>query len=727
MRQYYGGSPSTLSATGCGQSATCNLTACSKPSTSNGWTTYSGYYYNSNPNDSGCVYTTRTDTIKGTNTAASVSPSSACSAASISTSTTTGTTYYNHSYCYKDGSSGGYGCPSGYTSGGNLAVKNYRYHLTCTSSTSNSCSSGQYVDETYNYSGCYNNYCGSSTTYTGQSCPSAYSAGGSLGKRTDTPSMRQYYGGSPYTVSSTGCGQSYDYTSCYKNGSQQYSCGSASGSKTCVSGYQNGGAVAQQRTCTYWHTKTYSNAAGTADRTSETVNDYGVTEYNNNGCKKTGVACASGFTSGGSVAVTTCGNSWSTSNTCYTPSTDHSSCYSDGSSSTSCGSASGSKTCVSGYQSGGALAQQRSCTSSHTRSYATSGGTAVRTTTTINDYSWTEYNNSGCYSSGSGSGCPSGYSGSSTYKTYCSSSWSSSNTCSSPYTRYNLTGCSKPSSSSSWTTYSGYYYNNSTSDSYCVKTSRTDTLTCTDTAATSTSSCSTSTTTGTTYYNHSYCYKDVSESVSCGGSGYSGNATKKYRKHLTCTSSTSNSCSSTEDKPSRDCTSTTYSYNTTGCSKTTNSTSWGTLSGYFYEDDDSDDECVKITTPKTTTGADTCGTSATPSSTTTTTGTASNDYGYCYKYGSNAYCTNVSGYSGKCGKTYARVRYTTSATDYPWASGDCWTCSCTINTRVRSTAAYANQSSACTVPQYHSCTFRTNGSFYCNACSSSDNFPSQYH
>ena len=309
--RYYGNSTSSTLST----STTYNLTGCSKTSSNSGWTTYSGYYYGSNPSDSECVRTSRTDTIKCTDTAAA-------STSSCSTSTTTGTTYYNHSYCYKDGSTGGQSCPSGYTYGGNLGVKNYRTHLTCTSSTSNSCGSSETVDVSYSYGSCYNQYCGdgSSSTATGQSCPSGYTSGGSVAKKTTTvyPTMRQYYGGSAYTYASSGCKTattSYDYSSCYN----QY-CGSGSSStatgQACPSGYTSGGSVAKKTTTVYPTMRQYYGSsaytyASSGCKTATTSYDYSscYNQYCGNGVSSsstaTGQACPSGYTAGGNLAKKT--------------------------------------------------------------------------------------------------------------------------------------------------------------------------------------------------------------------------------------------------------------------------------------------------------------------------------------------------------------------------------------------------------------------------------------
>ena len=315
----YCGNTATSTQGACGtvseKNVTYNLTGCSKTSSSSGWTTYSGYYYNSNTSDASCVKTSRTDTIKCTNTAAA-------STASCSTSTTAGTTYYNHSYCYKNGSTGGQSCPSGYTYGGNLGVKNYRTHLTCTSSTSNSCSSSETVDVSYSYGSCYNQYCGSgsSSTATGQACPSGYTYGGNLGKKTTTvyPTMRQYYGGSAYTYASSGCKTattSYDYSGCYN----QY-CGSGSSStatgQACPSGYTYGGSVAKKTTTVYPTMRQYYGSsaytyASSGCKTATTSYDYSscYNQYCGNGVSSsstaTGQACPSGYTAGGNLAKKT--------------------------------------------------------------------------------------------------------------------------------------------------------------------------------------------------------------------------------------------------------------------------------------------------------------------------------------------------------------------------------------------------------------------------------------
>ena len=277
----YCGNTATSTQGACGtvseKNVTYNLTGCSKPEPKSGWTSYSGYYYNSNPSDSQCVRTSRTDTVKCTDTAAA-------STGSCSTSTTTGTTY-------KNGSTGGQSCPRGYTYGGNLGVKNYRTHLTCTSSTSNSCGSSETVDVSYSYGSCYNQYCGggSSSTATGQACPSGYTYGGNLGKKTTTvyPTMRQYYGSSAYTYASSGCKAattSYDYSSCYNQycGSGVSSSSSATG-QACPSGYTAGGNLAKKTTTTtvyptmrqYHGASAYQVAAsGCKSSTSSSTMDY---------------------------------------------------------------------------------------------------------------------------------------------------------------------------------------------------------------------------------------------------------------------------------------------------------------------------------------------------------------------------------------------------------------------------------------------------------------------
>ena len=532
-----------------------------------------------------------------------------------------GTKQYNAGGCYTTASNA---CPAGYQTGGNLAVKK----VTCGSvwNSSNTCSS---ASPTYKTNGCY----GDSS---GQACPSGYTDGGNLAKKRVTSTDSIYR--STLSVNSS--------TTTYNAGGCYYTAYNA-----CPAGYQAGGNLAVKKvTCgSVWNS---SNTCSSASTTYKTNGCYGDTS---------GQACPSGYTSGGSVGVkrvTSTDSTYRSTLSVNSSSTTYNyyNCYANGSAS--------SQTCPSGYTAGGNVGVK------NYRTYCGNTATSTQGACGTTRQSNVTYNYSSCYASGStgGQSCPSGYSGSSikNYRNYCGNTATSTQgacgTVSEKNVTYNLTGCSKTSSNSGWTTYSGYYYNSNPSDSQCVRTSRTDTIKCTDTAAASTSSCSTSTTTGTTYYNHSSCYKNGSATGQACPIGYSGSSTKNYRTHLTCTSSTSNSCSSSETID--------VTYNLTGCSKPNPVSSWTSYSGYYYNTNPSDSGCVRTSRTDTIKCTDTAAASTGSCSTSTTTGTTYYNHSSCYKNGSGTGYGCPSGYSGSSTRNYRTHLTCTSSTSNSCSSSE---------------------------------------------------------
>ena len=575
-------------------------------------------------------------------------------------------------------------CPSGYQTGGKLGVRTITYGI-----------NGAAASTSVDYSACYGTYSNtscseySSTFNQGSTSKTIYSnKEGTATRLTQWPSVATqcyksiacsswsstYTSGTAYQYAGgtySGTGSCYRTISCsawnssYPNGGNivnQYASGSYSGTGSCYT----------SSACSNW-SSTYTN--GTATK-------YASGSWTNTGnCYQSGIACStwsSTYKYGGNIVNKYSTGTYTNTGNCYyddtTACSSIDSTYNQGTA-TRRNYASGSKSYPS---------QNSQCY----RNIACSNWSSTYNKGTASQYksgSW--FNTGNCYYDSTScpttsAGCPNGYSGNSVKKVCTTTRYYGNSTSStlSTSTTYNLTGCSKTSSNSSWTSYSGYYYNTNPSDSGCVRTSRTDTIRCTDTAAASTGSCSTSTTTGTTYYNHSYCYKNGSGTgYGCPG-GYSGSSTRNYRTHLTCTSSTSNSCSSSETVD--------VTYNLTGCYKTSSNSSWTSYSGYYYNTNPSDSGCVRTSRTDTIRCTDTAAASTGSCSTSTTTGTTYYNHSYCYKNGSGTGYGCPGGYSGSSTRNYRTHLTCTSSTSNSCSSSE------TIDVTYNLTGCYRNVAGA---------------------------------
>ena len=165
---------------------------------------------------------------------------------------------YNYSSCYKTASASGQACPSGYTSGGSVGVKKYRLYCSNTAtSTYGSCGNTTTKNVTYDYSDCYK-----TTTDGSQACPSGYTSGGSVGKKT-----YKVYCGNTATSTYGSCGTTrtsnvtYNYSNCYKTASAS--------SQACPSGYTAGGNLAVKNYrlyCGNTATSTYGSCGTTTEK-----------------------------------------------------------------------------------------------------------------------------------------------------------------------------------------------------------------------------------------------------------------------------------------------------------------------------------------------------------------------------------------------------------------------------------------------------------------------------
>ena len=316
---------------------------------------------------------------------------------------------YDYSACYNTESTGSQACPSGYTVGGNVGVKNYRRYCGNTATeTEGACGTTRTANVTYDYSSCYK------AAYEGsQVCPRGYTAGGNVGVK----NYKEYCGNTA-TATQGACGTpkiedvTYNYSNCYKTES--------TGSQACPRGYTAGGNVGVKNYRRYCdNTATATEGACGTTRTANVTYDY-------SSCYKAasngGQVCPRGYTDGGTVGVKNykeyCGNTaTATEGACGTPRAadvtyNYSSCYS-----TVTNEGQG---CPIGYTDGGRVGIKKY--KEYCGNTATETEGACGTTRTAN----VTYNYYNCYkvASDEGQGCPIGYTdggrvGIKNYKEYC--------------------------------------------------------------------------------------------------------------------------------------------------------------------------------------------------------------------------------------------------------------------------------------------------------------------
>ncbi len=421
----------------------------------------------------------------------------ASSTSSCSTSTSTIASTANYQNCYYDSSSttSGQACPSGYSGSSKKTV--ITRHYANTAGTADRTTST--VSTTYNLTGCYKNVAGTAAACSQTASYKSGTASGNLTGTKYTCTNTAATSTSSCSPSTSSIASTANYQNCY------YDISSTASNQACPSGYTSGGSVASKTTIT----RHYANTAGTADRTTTTAST--TYYYNNCYAYSTGSYCPSGYSGTSKKYAYYSGSVYYDLRGCYKNVTG---------AAASCSNTSSYK---SGSASGNLAGTKYTCTDSWK-----SGSYSSCSTTTSTIASTANYQN--CYyessSTASGQACPSGYTsgGSVATKTtttryYANTAGTGTRTTSTVSTKYNYYNCYKTASAGSQSCPSGY----TSGGNRGVKNYR---VYCGNTATTTSGSCGT-TRESNVSYNYSSCY-DSGKCNAKVGSSYCGTAKKMY-------------------------------------------------------------------------------------------------------------------------------------------------------------------------------------------------------